>query len=64
MKKRTRLTCDSNDPETKMAEFPDEKMQRRPALLRRCLLEATEAQELKFMDSKRHIIQLSVNSTL
>lgn len=47
-----------------MAEFPDEKIQRRPGLLGRCQLEATEAGKLEFMDSKRHIIQLPENSIL
>lgn len=46
-----------------MAEFPDEKMQCRPVLLGMCQLE-TEAGELEIMDSKRHIIQHSVNSIL
>lgn len=39
-----------------MAEFPGEKMQRKPVLLGRCQMEATEAEELELMDSKRHII--------
>lgn len=47
-----------------MAEFPGEKMQRKPVLLGRCQVEATEAEELELMDSKRHIIQLSINYSL
>lgn len=47
-----------------MAEFPDEKMHCRPVLHRRCQLEATESEELELMNSKMHIIQLSVNYSL
>lgn len=40
--------------------FPSEKMQHKPVLLGRCQMEATEAEELELMDSKRHVTQLSI----